>query len=64
MYNDQNQLACDMVEGCTDPVTYIDRKGYVYCTKHGLERQSYQPCRKLRPAEITWITSGEPLAAY
>jgi hypothetical protein len=55
---------CDMIEGCTEPVTYLDAKGYVYCTKHGLERQSYQRCRKLRPAELAKVRRGEALEAY
>ena len=57
-------LTCDMVEGCTQPVSYIDAKGYVYCEQHGKERQRYQRCRKLRPAELKVLRTGEPLEAY
>lgn len=57
-------LKCDMVEGCTAPITHIDRKGYVYCTAHGIDRRGTQPCRKLRAWELRRITSGRPLARY
>lgn len=57
-------LRCDMEEGCTAPVTHIDQKGYAYCTKHGLERRDYRPCRKLRPWELHRLLRGEPLTRY
>ena len=57
-------LTCDMVDGCTAPVAYIDAKGYVYCEAHGKERQSYQRCRKLRPAELKQLQANEPLTKY
>lgn len=55
---------CDMVEGCTEPIAYLDRKGYIYCTKHVKARQSYQPCRKLRPFELNRIRRGEQVERY
>lgn len=55
---------CDMTHDCTEPVTYIDQGGYVYCTPHGLQRQSYEPCRKMRPHEVNRIKRGEPLTRY
>lgn len=57
-------LSCDMVEGCTAPVTHLDRKGYAYCTAHGLQRRAYQPCRKLQPWELRRLQAGKPLARY
>lgn len=57
-------LICQMTADCRQPVTYIDAKGYVYCTEHGQERQTYQRCRKLRPAELKRLQQGEPLKAY
>lgn len=58
------QLRCDMVHGCTEPVTHIDDKGYAYCTKHGEERRGYRPCRKLRGWELRKLQRGEALARY
>jgi len=57
-------VTCDMTAGCTAPVTYVDSSGYVYCTVHGQQRQAYERCRKLRPAERARILAGEPLAKY
>lgn len=59
-----DKLTCDMVKDCPEPVTYIDAKGYVYCTHHGRERQSYQRCRKLRPAELMRLETGDALKEY
>lgn len=57
-------LTCDMEDGCTAPVTHIDRKGYAYCTTHGLERRAWQPCRKLQPWELRRLQRGEALRRY
>jgi hypothetical protein len=50
-------LRCDMTHDCADPVSRIDRKGYVYCAKD-------QPCRRLRPHEIKKLAAGQPLPHY
>ena len=63
-YTETMTLRCDMTEDCTDTVTHIDQKGYVYCTEHGIERRSWVPCRKLRAHEVTQLGRGEPLARY
>jgi len=47
-----------MQNDCNATVTHIDVKGYVYCTVHGVERKSWQRCRKLTPVEIRHLTSG------
>jgi len=57
---------CDGCD-CTainEAITYIDDKGYVYCTRHGVDRKSVRRCRKLTPAEQRTIRSGEPIAKY
>lgn len=58
------KLHCDMERDCAEPVTHIDRKGYVYCTAHGAQRKLYQPCRKLRPFELKRLQTGESLRRY
>ena len=63
-YDKSGELRCDMTADCDQDVTYLDRKGYVYCTLHGLVRQGYQPCRKLRPWELNRLRSGRPLNRY
>jgi len=57
-------LTCDMEDGCKEPITHIDEKGWIYCADHGRDRQSYQRCRKLRPSELKQLQRGEPLAKY
>ena len=57
-------VSCDMATDCKEPITHIDIKGYIYCSAHGKERQSYQRCRKLTPAELKVIQAGEPLKDY
>jgi hypothetical protein len=52
---------------CTDcpcEVSYIDHKGYIYCTNHGKTRQSYTNCRKLTASEINQLKSGQPIKKY
>lgn len=53
-----------MVKQCPYPVTHVDKKGYVYCTEHGIERRLYQSCRKLRPWEIRRLEADKPLTRY
>jgi hypothetical protein len=57
-------LVCDMVENCMAPVEMIDTAGYSYCAAHGLERRTYEPCRKLRMWEIRRLERGTPLNHY
>lgn len=57
-------LACDMVAGCSAPVSHIDDKGYVYCAPHGLDRRGARPCRKLRPYELRRLSRGGRLKRY
>ena len=54
-------LSCDMEKGCKKPVTHIDNKGYTYCTEHGARRKSTVPTRKLKPAEIKKLESGQTI---
>lgn len=57
-------LTCDMVKECHEPVTHIDNKGFVYCTKHGVERRYTHPCRKLRTHELNRLKRGETVKRY
>jgi len=47
-----------MEKDCAGTVTYIDNKGYVYCTVHGCMRRSIRPCRRLTPAELERLENG------
>lgn len=55
---------CDMRHDCDEPVTYVDEKGYVYCTGHGQQRQQSRRCRKMRPFELRRIERGEVITRY
>ncbi len=54
-------LQCDMEKNCMEPVTHIDNRGFVYCTKHGERRKRDTPCRKLRPSEFKKLVQGVPI---
>lgn len=58
------RLSCDMESECDKPVTHIDAKGFVYCTRHGIERKIYQRCRQLTSKEKRILETGKPLASY
>lgn len=57
-------LRCDMDHDCTDPITHIDNAGFIYCTKHGIRRRDWKPCRKLRPHELNRLKRGQQIAKY
>lgn len=61
---DYKKLACDMVKGCSDQVSHLDNKGYVYCSKHSLVRKQSHRCRKLKPAELRRLEQGQSLERY
>ena len=59
-----NNIHCDMNDDCTEPIAYLDSKGYIYCVHHGQQRKQVTRCRKLTPAERTAILSGHTLVEY
>jgi hypothetical protein len=59
-----NSLICEMTTDCLAKVTHIDESGYIYCTTHGWERQTYCRCRSLTGAEIRKLERGEALRDY
>lgn len=58
------RLSCDMQADCHATVTHLDEKGFVYCTEHGITRQNYCYCRKLRPFELRILADGKALPSY
>lgn len=61
---DQITPTCEMTKTCSQPVTMIDSSGFVYCSAHGLSRQGWRLCRKLRPYEIRRLERGDSLTKY
>lgn len=57
-------LTCDMVKDCTEPVTHIGEKGWVYCASHAPWRQGYERTRKLRAWELKELQAGNTLASF
>jgi hypothetical protein len=55
---------CDMHKECQGQVSHIDSSGFVYCARHGAVRKQYMRCRKLKPAELKLILSGQPIKRY
>jgi hypothetical protein len=54
-----------MVADCAAPVTMLDRKGYVYCEPHGVQRRaSGTATRRLSPAERARLAAGLTVARY
>jgi hypothetical protein len=56
--------SCQMHAGYAEPVTHLDKSGFLYCTTHGLQRRASRPCRKLRPHELTRLTNGRQITKY
>ena len=46
---------------CSQPVSMIDEKGFVYCAKHGQDRKHSMRCRKLTPQELKKLESDQPI---
>lgn len=59
-----DRLVCDGEQECQAPVTYIDDKGYTYCTAHGVMRRVYRRCRKLTRAELVRLQAGAALERF
>lgn len=58
------QVKCAMLENCNNQVTHIDKKGFVYCQAHGVQRKAYIATRKLKPAELKRINENKTLKEY
>jgi hypothetical protein len=57
------ELKCDMSRDCTDTVTHIDNKGWVYCSRHGAQRRGGGiRCRRLTALEAQDLRDGNPIA--
>lgn len=55
-------LFCDMERGCSEPVTHVDHRGFVYCAKHAARRKAGgERCRILKVAEIRKLEASQPI---
>lgn len=61
-----NGPTCDMADDCTNPVTHIGNRGYVYCARHGAMRRAHghESTRRMRKWERDLIAEGKPLPSY
>ncbi len=59
-------MKCEMRDDCTQPVTHIGEKGYIYCTNHAHARRygGIERTRAMRKWECTLIAEGKPLPSY
>ena len=55
---------CDMKKECTNPVTHIGEKGYVYCAEHAPCRSGWERVRKMAGWERARIAAGKVLLSY
>jgi hypothetical protein len=65
--NPLSRLRCASMKSseCAEPISRIDRKGYVYCGACGAHRKaSGMACRALRAGEIARLGRGETVARY
>jgi hypothetical protein len=55
-----------MTKDCTDAVTHIGSKGYVYCATHAFDRRlSRRECtRRMRGWELKLLADGKQLPSY
>lgn len=55
-----------MTKDCTEAVTHIGSKGYVYCAEHAVGRRQsgYERTRAMRAWELKLIAAGQPLPSY
>lgn len=55
-----NGFGCRME--AREPVTMIDNRGFVYCTRDGEARRANgTPCRRLRPVELRALQAGRTI---
>lgn len=62
--NEQGNLTCDMRNDCSDAVTHIGEKGYVYCATHAPDRAGWERTRRLSKPERAKLEAGEALARF
>lgn len=53
-----------MVENCEHNVSYIDKKGFIYCHDHGLQRKRYVNCRKMTKKEIVSLHENKKIEKF
>ncbi len=56
------RLKCDMRADCTNPVTHIGSKGWVYCAPCAADRQYQERCRRMRKWEIERLERGDQIS--
>jgi hypothetical protein len=55
---------CDMRRECTNTVTHIGEKGYVYCADHAPDRKGVERVRRMRVWELKLVLAGKQLPSY
>ena len=67
MTNLKKKLQCEMEDECSNVVTHIEDKGYIYCAEHARERRMSGfggRCRKMRPHELRRVQAGLQIKKY
>lgn len=55
---------CDMKRSCSNAVTHIGEKGFVYCATCAPLRSGFERTRKMRVWELRLLAKGEALTSY
>lgn len=58
------KLTCDMKDDCSNQVTHIGEKGYVYCGACAPERRGWERVRRMHQWELRLLQRGEPVPSY
>lgn len=58
------KLSCEMDKTCTNPVTHIGNKGYIYCKDHAATRKERESCRAMRKWELKLLQEGKQTSYY
>lgn len=63
--NEPKVLKCDGSKTCKQIITMIDKRGFIYCSLHGLQRKnSGESCRRLRRHELSALRRGDTIKRY
>ena len=57
-------LKCSMTKECTEKVSYIDTKGFIYCECHGKQRSQYVRTRKMTKREIKTLEENKQIDRF
>jgi hypothetical protein len=58
------KLQCEMRHECTNDVTHVGERGFIYCAEDSVFRRGFERCRKMQPWELALLVAGKSLPSY